>query len=260
LKQYYIKTDGIFGIMFRMDNYGEYTFKVRTYECGPDGFATMPAVCNYLQEAAALNAEELKFSKSNFDAAGENISWVLTRMRIEMDKYPKWGENVSVLTFPRGGRKIAAWRDFLIKDSEGNVIGRAASEWMLIDLSTRRIVQIPQAVFDAANTEREPVLGEEPFTAKLRFPNHEAKDAGTFKACNFHIDLNGHVNNVHYVSWLLEPLGEKRPCGIELLFRGETVCGETVSVKTALDAGQAYHAIFSEIGKESVVAKISIAP
>jgi acyl-ACP thioesterase len=150
--------------------------------------------------------------------------------------------------------------DFLIKDSEGNVIGRAASEWMLIDLSTRRIVQIPQAVFDAANTEREPVLGEEPFTAKLRFPNSEAKDAGTFKACNFHIDLNGHVNNVHYVSWLLEPLGEKRPCGIELLFRGETVCGETVSVKTALDAGQAYHAIFSEIGKESVVAKISIAP
>ena len=51
-----------------------YCWQVRTYECGPDGLATLPTICNYLQEAASLNAESLKFSKSDFDAAGENIS------------------------------------------------------------------------------------------------------------------------------------------------------------------------------------------
>ena len=51
----------------------EYRFQVRSYECGPDGAATLPTICNYLQEAASLNAESLSFSKSNFAAAGENI-------------------------------------------------------------------------------------------------------------------------------------------------------------------------------------------
>lgn len=241
-----------------MDTFGEYSFQVRTYECGPDGLLTMPVICNYLQEAAALNAEELKFSKSNFNAAGENISWVLTRMRIEMEEYPKWGEDVSILTFPRGGRKIAAWRDFLVKNSSGKIIGRASSEWMLINLATRRVVPVAKQVFDAANTVREPVLGAEPFASKLRFPVAEAREAGVFKACNFHIDLNGHVNNVHYVSWLLDPLGFDRPRGIELLFRGETVSGETVTVKTAAAEDGLYHAIFTQDGRESVIARIKL--
>ena len=34
-----------------MDTYGEYMFKVRSYECGKDGFVTLPSICNYLQEA-----------------------------------------------------------------------------------------------------------------------------------------------------------------------------------------------------------------
>jgi acyl-ACP thioesterase len=242
----------------RVDNFGVYKFKIRTYECGPDGNATMPSVCNFLQEAAALNAAELQFSKSDFNAAGENVSWVLTRLRVEMDRYPAWGDEISVLTFPRGGRRITAWRDFLVMDSSGGVIGRAASEWMLIDLSSRKIVQIPQSVFDAANTVREPVLGENPFAAKLRFSAAQAQDACSFKASSFHIDLNGHVNNVHYISWLLEPTGGKLPRGIERLFRGEVVRGESVVVKTAVFGGENFHAVFAENGKESVVAKIKI--
>ena len=66
------------------DVFGEYVWQVRSYECGPDGMATLPTICNYLQEAAGLNAEALAFSKSDFEAAGENISWVLTRLKVRM--------------------------------------------------------------------------------------------------------------------------------------------------------------------------------
>ena len=66
----------------------EYRFQVRSYECGPDGAATLPTICNYLQEAASLNAKRLAFSKSDFAAAGENLSWVLTRLRVKMARYP----------------------------------------------------------------------------------------------------------------------------------------------------------------------------
>ena len=76
------------------DVFGKYSWAVRTYECGPDGAATMASVCNWLQEAASLNAETLAFSKSNFESAGENISWVLTRLKVKMSRFPKWGETV----------------------------------------------------------------------------------------------------------------------------------------------------------------------
>ena len=58
-----------------MDTFREYRFRVRSYECGKDGFATLPTVCNYLQEAASMHAEELGFSKNDFAAAGMMFSY-----------------------------------------------------------------------------------------------------------------------------------------------------------------------------------------
>lgn len=235
---------------------GEYSFKVRSYECGADGFASLPAVCNYLQEAASLNAEELGFSKSNFDAQGENISWVLTRLAVKMIRYPKWEEEVKVVTFPRGGRKIVAWRDFEIKAANGETIALATSEWMLIDLKTRKIVSIPESVLLACEFGTESVLGPEPFTARLKFPAEmNAEKTGPYKAQYSHIDLNGHVNNVHYIEWLLEPLKAARPLRLEIVFRSETLAGDEVSVEIARGAnGEIYHRVFSPEGKDHVVA------
>lgn len=242
-----------------MDNFGEYIFKVRTYECGKSGEATLASICNYLQEAASLNAEELKFSKSNFEASGENISWVLTRLKVKMSRYPKWEDEIKIVTFPRGGRRITAWRDFEITAANGDIIGRATSEWMLIDLATRKIVPIPEEVFKCANTVREPVLGLEPFTAKLRFPACEPEAKYVFRAQNSHIDLNGHVNNVHYVEWLMEPFKASQASEFEIVFRSETLAGEEVVLETAQCAPrEAIHRVCSLAGADHAIAKITL--
>lgn len=235
---------------------GEYIFRVRSYECGADGFASLPSICNYLQEAASLNAEELGFSKSNFDAKGENISWVLTRLSVKMTRYPSWEEPIKVVTFPRGGRKIVAWRDFEIKSLDGEVIGLATSEWMLIDLASRKIVSIPETVLNACEFGTESVLGSEPFTARLKFPSDiPVCAAGPYKAQYSHLDLNGHVNNVHYVEWLLEPLKAERPSSIEFVFRSETLAGDEIMVEVAQKEEQeVYHRVFSLDGKDHAVA------
>lgn len=232
---------------------GAYPFKVRTYECGPDGRATLPTICNYLQEAASVNAESLGFSKSNFASSGENISWVLTRLVVRMSRYPKWEETVTVETFPRGGRKIVAWRDFEIKDSSGARIGAASSEWMLIDLATRKVVPVPEAVFAAADPADEPVLGSAPFS-KFRFPEGDVAPASAFRAQKSHIDLNGHVNNVHYVEWMLEPCADACPAAAEIVFRSETFAGDEVRVACAEADGRRCHRVFAPDGCDHIVA------
>ena len=228
---------------------GEYRFGVRSYECGADAFASLPAVCNYLQEAASLNAEELGFSKSDFDARGENVSWVLTRLAVKMFRYPVWEEEVTVVTFPRGGRKIVAWRDFEIKSADGGTIGLATSEWMLIDLATRKIAPIPQSVLDACEFGSESVLGAEPFTARLKFPADVSVSAsGPYKAQYSHIDLNGHVNNVHYVEWALESVPEeyrrRSVSRLDIVFRQEAKAGDELESCSEIAAdGILRHAI-----------------
>ena len=240
------------------DIYGMYSWAVRTYECGPDGRATMASVCNWLQEAASLNAESLAFSKSDFDAAGENISWVLTRLKVRIARFPKWEEKVSILTFPRGGRRIVAYRDFVLTGADGAELGRATSEWMLIDLASRKIVAIPDGVFAAANTVREPVFGEEPF-AKLRWDcKAESPDALAFRARRGDIDLNGHVNNVHYVEWLMEGRPEAAdPCHeIDIVFKSETLAGEEVRAEAVeTEPGVFAHRLSSPAGHDHILAR-----
>lgn len=233
---------------------GRYNFRIRTYECGADGFATLPTICNFLQEAASANAEALGFSKTNFASAGENISWVLTRLVVRMERYPKWEDEVTVETFPRGGRKIVAWRDFEVLDASGARLGVASSEWMLIDLATRKVVAVPESVFAAADPADVPVLGEAPFT-KFKFP--PSAPAGrdlSFRAQRSHIDLNGHVNNVHYVEWMLEPCADARPSAMEIAFRSETLAGDEVRVACAAEGPRTYHRVFAPDGRDHVVA------
>lgn len=233
---------------------GKYSFKVRTYECDTEGLATMPSICNYLQEAASIHAGELGFSKSDFDLSGENISWVLTRLIVNMETYPRWGDEVIVETFPRGGRRIAAWRDFEIKDAAGTVLGVATSEWMIIDLTARKAVAIPQSVLSCKNDSVVPVLGANPFS-KLRFPNECPNPVFSSRAQKSHIDLNGHVNNVRYIEWMLEPCPSSRPRKMEIVFHGEAFAGNEVNVSVVADGDGLIHRVFSREGKDYIIAK-----
>lgn len=239
------------------DVFGEYAWQVRTYECGPDGAATLPSVCNYLQEAASLNAEALAFSKSNFAAAGANVSWVLTRLKVRMARYPRWADGVHLVTWPRGGRRIVAYRDFILADAAGAEFGRATSEWMLIDLASRRPVPIPAIVFEAANDVRPPVFGDEPF-ARLRWDCREVAAERRFRARRGDIDLNGHVNNVHYVEWVMEgvPDGQTACRDLEVAFKSETFAGEEVLAESVeVEPGVFAHRIVSSDGRDHVLAR-----
>jgi len=211
-----------------MNTFGEYPFSVRSYECGPDGRATLVSICNYLQEAASLHAASLGFSKTDFESAGQNITWVLTKLRVKMTRFPAFGENVVVGTCPRSGRRITAGRDFELTVGDER-IGVATSEWMVIDLSSRKIVPVPPHVYELANDERPRTLGDDPFT-KLRWDCREAAGASRFRARRGDIDLNGHVNNARYVEWIVEtlPFASSSIADFEIVFKSETLAGDEV--------------------------------
>ncbi len=247
--------------MEKRDTYKICRFDVRSYECGPDGRIRPEALCDYMQEAASLNAADLGFSKTDFEPL--NISWVMTRLRMVLSERPRWGESLEVLTFPRGLRRLLAWRDFVLTGSGGSVIARASSEWAAINLSTRKAVPIPPRVTECSNTVREPVLGESPFS-KFSYPVDPAEEfAAQYRVRKADIDLNGHVNNVRYIEWMLEsvPLeldGMCFPEELEVVFRSETMLGETVYARSAKAPGAPgtfVHSVAGEDGTEHITGR-----
>lgn len=209
-----------------------FTWTVRSYECAPDGKITIANLCNYLQEAASVNAEHLGFSKTNFDEENLNVTWVMTRMRVKVTRRPNWNEAVKVFTFPRPARRIVAWRDFIIYGEDGEEVGRASTEWMMIDFTTRRPVAIPAFVTERANHELSSVFTE-PLGFKLPpdiFTSHTSQPY-TITAAPSDIDLNGHVNNVRYITWLFDAMKTMpETVDMEIAFKGEVLVGTSVKI------------------------------
>lgn len=206
-----------------------FTWTVRSYECAPDGKITIANLCNYLQEAASVNAEHLGFSKTNFDEENLNVTWVMTRMRVKVTRRPNLNEAVKVFTFPRPARRIVAWRDFIIYGEDGEEVGRASTEWMMIDMTSRRPVAIPAFVTERANHELEPVFSE-PLGFKLP-PDTFKESVYSITAAPSDIDLNGHVNNVRYITWMFDALKEMpEKVDMEIAFKGEVLVGTSVKI------------------------------
>lgn len=241
-----------------------FTWTVRSYECAPDGKITIANLCNYLQEAASINAEHLGFSKTNFDEENLNVTWVMTRMRVKVTRRPNWNETVKVFTFPRPARRIVAWRDFIIYGEDGEEVGRASTEWMMIDFTTRRPVAIPAFVTERANHELSPVFSE-PLGFKLSpdiFQKSGSPSLNTLHS-NFYtvtaapsdIDLNGHVNNVRYITWLFDTMKEMpEAVDMEIAFKSEVLVGTTVMVDVAKNENDTFLRISSTT--DHVFAKI----
>jgi len=58
----------------------EEKFRIRTYECGVDGSIKIFSLMQYLQEIAALHAEQLGFGTRRFSEM--NGYWVLSNIRM----------------------------------------------------------------------------------------------------------------------------------------------------------------------------------
>ena len=237
-------------------------FRVRSYECGPDGGIAVPHLLDYLQETASEHACALGFDHPVVDeATGARGAWVLAQIRLDVVRAPRWRDDVRVDTFPHGVRALSADRDFAVTLADGTPCATASTRWMVMDPVARRAVRVPAFVaeFDSG---REPVFGPgDPFT-RLRPPpagEPQEEDARSFKVMRAHIDLNGHVNNAHYAAWMLESLPQERVAGarlekLEIAFRSETLYGETVASSTRETApGAFFHRVMAPGGRDHVL-------
>lgn len=219
------------------------SFRVRSYETDPIGRASVATICNYLQEAAGNHAFHLGVSVEQLHQ--QQLTWVLAKLRVYVDEYPRWRGEVTLETWPSGIEGLFGTRDFLLLDSSGRRLARATSGWMMIDLERRRPVRMPELITSLETPDRSRAVAD--LSASLAEPaciSASESERGSIRVRYGDLDVNGHVNNVRYVDWALEPLAvdllessELRQ--LEIHYRAEALLGDAVKVRVGAPEGAA---------------------
>lgn len=203
---------------------------IRSYDVDPRMIARLPVLCRFMQEAAYFHAEHLGVGYSHLSP--KNMAWVLARMRIEIERLPKWGETVTLRTWPSGRDRLFYYRDFEITDEEGKILLLASTAWFVIDSSKRERIQP-----DWWQTQEYP-FSPKVFTSKLGRLKSCGCEHGELIPVNYgDLDQNGHVNNVRYIEWMLNSLplefhNSHDIRSLEINYLAEAIYGHTVSICT----------------------------
>jgi acyl-ACP thioesterase len=229
-------------------------FTVHTFELDAFGQLAAPALTDFLAEAAGLHATALGVGLDVLMARG--LTWVLARQRVEILRAPALHEALEVETWPSGIDRLVALRDFRVRAGDGSELARATSQWLVLDLATRR-PHAPEVVLDAARFPRTGAPRAVEFTdGKLPAPDRWEAER-RFQVRYADIDRNLHVNNGSYLAWAIEAVPRetweaRRVAAIEVSYRAECLLGSAVlSRSAALPDGTFAHAIVrEEDGKE----------
>jgi acyl-ACP thioesterase len=209
----------------------------------------LPTLWNLMQETAWHHAENLRVGYS--DLVKHQHFWVLSRLSIQMEMYPRWGDRIKIKTWLAGTGRLFALRNFSILNSNGDIGGTAKSAWLVLDLKSRKAQRIEPVFRHFRNLLDSLPPGEEP--EKISGPSLY-KIRTSFKVQYSDIDMHQHVNNTKYIEWILNsyPLEihqNYRVQTIQINYIGESSEGDEISVhsETVRDFPPVYlHGIFRE--------------
>ncbi len=225
------------------------TFTVHTYEVDAFGTLAVPALAGYLQEIAGHHATELGVGLEALRARG--LTWVLTRQRLEIDRAPAEGDAIEIATWPSGLDRLLAHREFEVRRA-GEVVARASTAWLVMDLETRRPVRPDKVLDPRLPRERSPAVAPSGATRLPDLPHWEVQKR--FHVRFEDIDGNQHVTNTSYLSWALEAVPREtwrgsRVAALEVQFVAECQEGSAILSRLARTGEGAFtHAVVQEEG------------
>lgn len=205
-------------------------FKITSADVDMFARIRLGALVNLLIQSAINSADQLGFGFGGLKQ--QHLFWVLSRLTLEIDRPLKWYEEVTVETWPKDVEKILYVRDYLIRDANLDIVARATSGWLAIDLETKR-----PKVIDGLDAEIFSHLKEKHAIENLPEKVMPIKDGESheFKSSYFDIDLNKHTTSSRYVDWMMDtfPIDfheTNYPKKLIINYNKETMPGESVTL------------------------------
>lgn len=209
---------------------------------------------NYLLEVAGRVADELHYGITSLLPMG--LTWILTRLSIEMDELPTHCDHVRFETWIESNAHMLSTRNFRIYSGD-RLIGRCKSVWAILDLTKREIVNIFDTPMFADAVDGE--VMEMPRVRMTTIPEPTGYASHTIVYSD--IDYNGHCNSCRYLQALTDaylPDYYGKRVRLDINYSKEAMLGEMMQIYYLVTEDGVQYQMKNEAGETSCSAKITI--
>lgn len=176
--------------------------RITYYECDRTGRATLATLINIAVLASEDQSDALGLTTAFVQSHG--VGWVVTQYAMEITRMPRQDEVVTIAVRGTAYNAYFAFREFWIRDAQGNQLAYITSIWVTMSQAERRMVKIlPELVapYQSEAVKRIPRLPR-----PIKFEETPQTISKPYHVRFFDIDPNRHVNNAHYFDWLVDTL------------------------------------------------------
>ncbi|NLO70118.1 MAG: acyl-[acyl-carrier-protein] thioesterase [Porphyromonadaceae bacterium] len=208
---------------------GRFTFEIEPQFVDFQHSVKLSYLIDLILTASGYNADENGFGIRDLNKIG--ATWVLSRFALEMDYFPKQYEKIHIETWVEEVHTLNTIRNYRVFNESGKVIGNSTSVWVMINLKTRRPMELKLlkgiddfALYEASGIDR-----------PLKIDAVEGEPFEIFSAKYTDIDINQHVNSVRYIDWMLNTFTldehkSKIVCRLDVNFMNEVLWGNQITI------------------------------
>lgn len=176
--------------------------EINFLQCYPNGYLKYTDLCNILQLTAAKHAELGGLSFTDMQVCHQ--AWVLSRMRIEINRLPKWKDVVTVKTWINSLENSRSIRCLEMYLGEEKIAG-CETFWAVFNTDKRKPENL---LLPHEHFQKFPDRATLETFSKIDF-QHEMEIIGKHKVKLSDLDIVNHANSVKYIEWCLDYLDLK---------------------------------------------------
>lgn len=171
--------------------------EINFLQCYPNGYLKYTDLCNILQLTAAKHAELGGLSFTDMQVCHQ--AWVLSRMRIEINRLPKWKDVVTVKTWINSLENSRSIRCLEMYLGEEKIAG-CETFWAVFNTDKRKPENL---LLPHEHFQKFPDRATLETFSKIDF-QHEMEIIGKHKVKLSDLDIVNHANSVKYIEWCLD--------------------------------------------------------
>lgn len=206
---------------------------------------TDTALLGFFEDTAGVHSSQVGLGL--LDIEKTNLTWFLIYEKVKVLKRLNYGDNIKVTTWTNGKNRLYAFRNYDATNDSGEKVAIASSRWVPINCKDGSIMKLDDS-FDVYRDENI-INFEDEKTSKIREPENYSKTK-EYTVNRAMIDMNNHVHNTYYLSFIYEVLPEELQNTefdeFEILYKNQIFYNETVKIMYSKDADDNYVVIKSK--------------
>lgn len=174
----------------------EYDIRVGFSQCDVNTKLSITALIDIFQDCTTFQSHDLGVGFERLEK--DHLAWVINYWELDIEDMPKLCDRVTVGTKPYEFKGFLGYRNFSMKNDNGQYLVKANSLWSLMNMQEMKPVKAPDFIRDAYTIEEK--LDMEYGSRKVQIPDEAViSKMEPVVVMLHHLDGNHHMNNGQYI-------------------------------------------------------------